>query len=268
LILQVTTRQYSKYTSYFRFQKRRRRNIAKVAGLGIVPYDEATDTFTGREMYDPDQDNYLKRAVRTQNDTRLNISTLRKLQEGGIGGKRSSATRPTRIPENPGEGFPDDSDEDEDQIESNYDFNDEALSKTADHGRPYFLNQLTMGRLQMLLTLGQASGAFPWTWNKEKHMIDKWTPAKERWWYWFWSITTFQTVLLSGFQIYAFFYRLEAGNYRQLFMWSFSFVWYSCAVVFNLNMYIFKDYIRQYINTLLFMNKKFMGKKLGVIWDS
>jgi hypothetical protein len=115
-------------------------------------------------------------------------------------------------------------------------------------------------RLQQLLLLGQTSGAFPWVWNKEKVQIDKWTPRTERYWYWFWSITTAQTVILCVYQIYAFFWRLESGKYRELFMWSFSFVWYSSAVVFNLNMYLFKDSIRQYINTLLFMNKRFMGK--------
>lgn len=43
-------------------------------------------------------------------------------------------------------------------------------------------------------------------------------------------------------------------------MSSFSLLWYTWAVYFNVNMYLYKDQIRQYINTMLDFNEKYVEK--------
>jgi hypothetical protein len=117
--------------------------VIQVAGLGLIPYDESNDTFTGREMYDPSPPNLpKKKMVRTDKDTRLNVSSLKQLQQ------RSSArrsSRPTRDPNRTDGGeFLDSSDEDEETIEENYNFQDEAFAPDPNHKRPYFLNPRSM----------------------------------------------------------------------------------------------------------------------------
>lgn len=133
---------------------------------------------------------------------------------------------------------------------------DEALA------RPYLLDATVMTRLKQLLLLGKTSGAFPWSWDKRTHRINRWSPGWEKVWVVVWAFVTVQTVFLTGFQFYSFFARVGAGNktYREVFMNSLSVYWYICAVYFNINMYLYKDLIRQYINTLFGVNKKLCGE--------
>ncbi len=127
--------------------------------------------------------------------------------------------------------------------------------------RPYLLDSTVIARLKQLLLLGKTSGSFPWSWNKKEHRIDRWSPFLERLWVIIWAFVTVQTLFLTLFQFYSFYSRVKGATktYREVFMSSLSAYWYICAVYFNVNMYLYKDQIRQYINTMFAMNRDLCG---------
>lgn len=258
-------------------KKRRRRNLAKVTGLGVKPYDETSDTYRGLDLYQTKlemESNYKMASER--------FSLTRK------SGKLSSSTRITR---DPGFSFPSIM-----QVEDNFEYYDEddgggsvysatdielggyrsrvsssigslmdATKKSAQVlARPYLLDQTVMARLKQLILLGKTSGAFPWSWNKKEHRIDKWGSLMEGLWKCSWAFFTLQTLCLTIFQFYSFYSRVkgETKTYREVFMNSLSVYWYICAVYFNVNMYLYKDLIRQYINTMFALNKELCDKFL------
>jgi len=186
-------------------------------------------------MYDPtfggasNNNNQIPKkpgVMRDDNATRISVSALHRAQI-------SSSRRPSRVAHNGNLHIPgaigEEYDDDEEEIVHNFVFEDELSGHKPDpdHKRPFFLNKKTMNRLRQLLLLGMTSGAFPWTWNKKTNRIDKWSPGMERWWYYMWAVTTVQTSILTGFQIYSFFARMTTGDksYREIFMMSFSFYW-------------------------------------------
>jgi hypothetical protein len=185
-------------------------------------------------MYDPDfGGNKSRPSLGISQDsgaTKISVSALHRAQ---ISSSRRSS-RPTRnanfhqFPGTIAEEFEEEFGEEE-EIVHNFDFDDEASGHRPDanHHRPHFLNLKTMRRLRQLLILGGTSGAFPWVWNKKTNRIDKWSTKMERFWYYMWAVTTVQTTILTGFQIYSFFARMTNGQktYRDIFMMSFSFYW-------------------------------------------
>lgn len=126
-----------------------------------------------------------------------------------------------------------------------------------------------MARLKQLLLLGTASLTFPWIWNRKEHRIDRWRPNLEKIWVGIWVLVTLQTSFITAFQFYSFYTRVATGSksYREIFQNSFSVYWYVCAVYFNVNMYLYKDAIRQYINTMFALNKELCGRWLILMID-
>jgi len=252
-------------------KKRRRRNISKVPGLGLVEYDAESDTYRGLDIYNDLYDDEFD-TVNTKPSKRLfgdsigiTISAIREARRNGT--SLSSSTRITRDPTFSSVHM-DDNDEDDDNNGKGFSSEQkeswELGEKSADVlSRPNLLDSTVMARLRQLLLLGTTSGAFPWNWNKKTVQIDKWPPWAEKLWVIMWFFVTIQTAFLTGFQFYSFYSRVkgETKTYREVFMNSLSVYWYVCAIYFNFNMYIYKDHIRQYINTMLLMNKSFCGKK-------
>lgn len=226
-------------------------------GLGTVPYDENDDLFTGTELFGPTKNLKDKPfTLRTKDDTRLRFSTSGMLEHRReAASSLNSRSRVTRDP-NYHEtevyaGFDSDSDPDYDDNENTQDFiglgpfEKRTVVHDSIRKRKQFLDKYSMQRLKQLLWLGITSGAFPWWWNERNCRIDKWSPAGELAWKFQWFFVTFQTGCLSLFQIYAFFHSFTAANksYREVFMSSFSLLWYTWAVYFNVNMYIYKDQV-------------------------
>lgn len=244
--------------------------ISQVTGLGLKPYDEETDTYQGHDIYTYDPPTSLADHFKTSSSRFFNARN----SSGGL----SSRHRVTR---DPGFTLP--------EVEDNFDYNDGSLGDYYEEedvelgyghsrrpgstfvdatrksqealDRPYLLDSTVMARLKQLVLLGKTSGAFPWSWNKKEHRIDRWSPTWERVWVAIWAFVTIQTLLLTMFQFYSFYSRVkgEIKTYREIFMMSLSMYWYICAVYFNINMYLYKDIIRQYINTMFALNKDLCG---------
>ncbi|CAL8111301.1 unnamed protein product [Orchesella dallaii] len=245
-------------------KKRKRRAIAKVTGLGTVPYDANEDNFDAKTLFSDkstnDVPNHFK--VTTGSDTRIRMTYLHELGDHQV---PQSGRRVTRDP-----AFH--------SMEDGYDEEDDFHANPSNiptyipiksreeyvKERPYFLDKTTMTRLKQILLLGMCSGTFPWKWNSKTHQIDRWSPILEKLWDYQWFFVTIQTACLTGFQFYSFISRLETDikTYREVFMNSVSVYWYVCAVYFNINMYIYKDQIRQYINTMFKFNHDFVDKYL------
>ncbi|ODM90022.1 Glucose 1,6-bisphosphate synthase [Orchesella cincta] len=224
-------------------KKRKRRAIAKVTGLGTVPYDENDDNFDARTIFSDkspnDQPNHFK--INTGPDTRIRMSYLHELGDHQLTKSGKRATRDPAFHLEEGEN-----EEDEDEQARPPNIPTYIPMKTREEyikDRPYFLDKTTMTRLKQILILGMFSGTFPWKWNSKTHRIDKWSPTFEKLWNFQWFFVTIQTALLTGFQFYSFISRLETDikTYREVFMNSVSVYWYVCAVYFNINMYTYKD---------------------------
>jgi hypothetical protein len=236
----------------------------------MVPYDETTDTYRGLDLYKTEySDPSLNQGSISKKIGESVGLTISAIHEARRNGKLSSATRITRDPT-----FNLRMEEEEEFSYSENGLDDDAFSRPGSAWessrdksahvltRPNLLDKTVMTRLRQLLLLGMTSGAFPWTWNKKTTRIDKWPRWAERLWIYFWIFSTIQTTFLTGFQFYSFYSRVkgETKTYREVFMNSLSVYWYVCAIYFNINMYLYKDQIRQYINTMLAMNAEFCGK--------
>ncbi|CAL8140069.1 unnamed protein product [Orchesella dallaii] len=244
-------------------RKRKKRNIAKVAGLAQANYNEFEDNFDGKALFTStiEERDPFPLSYRTESDTRLRMSALMHQNQSGSIKKRVTRDPKFHLEE-----------EDEYPTDFNTDRHSSVYSGSIDYKSPefyknqrsHFLDKATMNRLRQLLILGASAGAFPWKWNNKEKRIDKWSPFMERVWKVQWFFVTIQTTFLTGFQFYSFFNRVSGSNktYREVFMNSLSVYWYICAVYFNINMFIYKDQIRQYINTLLNFNKEYVQKYL------
>jgi len=254
--------------------------VYQVAGLTVAAYDEASDTFRGLDMYDSSEsnhnagyNNYLK--VGGDNSTSITMSRIHQARQNG---SRSSSTRITRDPhflidDDDGSdsetgpqqlmknrrhiGFPPDMKRSRSSVPDTINKTSEALS------RPNLLDKKVMQRLYQLVTLGLVSGSFPWYWNKKKAYVEKFSPMREKIWNVICFFLSLQMLFVFGFQIYSFYNRVANTTlltYREIFMGSFSLYWYGLNNSFTWNLYLHKESIRQYINTMLDMNKKFCGK--------
>lgn len=145
-----------------------------------------------------------------------------------------------------------------------------AQSKTSSTGdtnqRSHFLDKHTLARLKQLLHLGGASGAFPWAWNKESRSVQTWSARNVFIWKVLWFLYSVQTSLLTVYQFYVF-YHMYFSNVsakqktnREMFMSFFSVCVYLWAGYANLNLFFYKEQIREYINTMLTFNKKYVNK--------
>lgn len=127
--------------------------------------------------------------------------------------------------------------------------------------RSHFLSKLTMKRLQQVVLLGATSGSVPWRWNKKECRIEKWNYVAEKLWWLQWYIMSTKAFLLALFNIYVFTQQIsQATLYRQVFMSSNAVAWYTCFVLWTINTHWYLDQTREYINTLLIFNKKYVDK--------
>ncbi|CAL8128905.1 unnamed protein product [Orchesella dallaii] len=237
-------------------KKRKRRNLAKVNGLSTIQYDEADDNYDGITVFikDNHQANNLSR-----HETQIRMSSL-------LQNSKSTHRSNTRVTRDPTFHMEDDEDDDEREIENCWVSPPSSPRSQsgfrATEERPYFLDQTTMARLRQIILLGIFSGTFPWTWNSKKHRVDRWSPGWEKLWNVQWFFVTLQTGILTLFQFYPMYKTVEehAITHRKIFMLSVNIFVYACAMCFNVNMYFYKEPIRQYINTLFRTNRQFMEK--------
>ncbi|CAL8075886.1 unnamed protein product [Orchesella dallaii] len=232
-------------------KKRNRRNLNKVSGLSFIQYNESEDLFDGTAVFTSGKSNY----VRKEHASNLRISAF--LQESNCS---SSTTRITRDPT-----FHIDV-EDTDVIKDYMDYDSERAPYSDAGGvknRQYFLDKLTIRRLRQILFLGLLSGAFPWIWNSKKHRIDRWTRGWEKAWKIQWLILFIHTCVLTLYQGKLVIESIPKGpkaTYRKFFMGFVSLFWYFFATIFNINIIVYQDSIRSYINTLFRFNFEFMKK--------
>lgn len=138
-----------------------------------------------------------------------------------------------------------------------------AVSSSNTNICPVLIDEILIPRLRSILTLGLLSFAFPWTWNKSEFQIEKFSPGLEKIWKVIWTLISIQTAFITLFQVYSFTTRMHVdsdGSYRPIFMSSFGALWYTYAITLDIFMLIYRDKIRRYINTLLTINKKYVGK--------
>lgn len=129
--------------------------------------------------------------------------------------------------------------------------------------RTHFLDKVCMRRLHQLIIIGSLCGAFPWTWSSKKKRIEPWIPRVTRCWWVFWILFVIQTAFLTIYQFYSFFYNLSHYDHRtnrEIFMGVISLSFYVYCLDYYIQMYWYKEEMREYINTLLFFNKKHVDK--------
>ncbi|CAL8132912.1 unnamed protein product [Orchesella dallaii] len=238
-------------------RKRRTKNLAKVAGLSTMQYIEAEDIFDEKSVFSsPNNINVVQiPTVGKHSATKIGMSAL--FQESNLTNKLRVTRNPIFHMENQENNY-------EEEVNDHYDVekapNAEILG-VAD--RPYFLDKQTITRLRQVLLLGMFSGTFPWRWNARTHRVDKWSPAWEKSWKILWAIHFIQTSVLTLYQCYFLIKSIPKGpnaTYRKFFMGFISWVWYFFATIFNINIFIYQDRIRSYINTLFSFNFEFMKK--------
>ncbi|CAL8132916.1 unnamed protein product [Orchesella dallaii] len=229
-------------------KKRSKRNLTKVSGLSKILYNEAEDLFDGT-------------SVSTSGDRnkkpKLNLRISDFLQESRCSSSKERITRdPTFYMEIHDNTF------DEDYV----DYNSGShlyLDAGGMKERPYFLDKLTIRRLRQILFLGLFSGTFPWIWNSKKNRIDKWNRGCEKAWKIMWVILFIHTSVLTLYQGNLVLESIPKGpnaTYRKFFMGFVSLFWYFFATIFNINILIYQDSIRLYINTLFRFNFEFVKK--------
>ncbi|CAL8128907.1 unnamed protein product [Orchesella dallaii] len=239
-------------------KKRKRRNLAKVNGLSTIQYDEADDNYDGVTVFPKDDQNAINLLG---HGTQIRISSL-------LQNSQSAHRSNLRVTRDPAFHMEDDEDNNEGEIENGWISPPSSPRSQSQSGfgtveeRPYFLDKTTMTRLRQIILLGVFSGTFPWTWNSKKHRVERWSPGWEKLWNVQWFFVTVQTGILTLFQFYPMYKTAEehVTSHRKLFMGSLNVFIYACAMCFNVNMYFYKEPIRQYINTLFRTNRKLMDK--------
>ncbi len=123
-----------------------------------------------------------------------------------------------------------------------------------------------MRRLKQVLWLGQKSGAFPWKWDAKTSRIEKWSAFFEKIWCYQWAIVLVQTVFLSVFHLNVFWNAIKAAEaYRTAFQSTFSPLWFSYSLIFNGNVYYYKERVRT-VNITAFGLIQIWNKKLTYIF--
>jgi len=229
-------------------KKRRRRALAKVAGLSMVPYEEETDTFFGIDLHGSKDINIIHKEVCVKTgDCVISISQL---ESSKLKNKKNiTFASQNRTP---------------------YDHNNtdgekpsrSEQSNEAGSNRHVLLNFRALFTLRCLLIMGTSTLSFPWSWNKETQRIDKWSPRNKRIWWTVYRLSIFQTVLLTGYQVYTFYLKLQEPHetFRGVFMAFMGLYWYITCVNLNFFMYKYREKTRHFINTLLALNETFCGE--------
>ncbi|CAL8132910.1 unnamed protein product [Orchesella dallaii] len=238
-------------------RKRRTKTLAKVIGLSTIPYIEAEDTFDKKSAVSSLNSNRALQTPSTSTHTATKIGMSALVQE-------SNRTNKLRVTRNPTFHMENEQDKNEDEVYDNYDVERGPQSeKLGAADRPYFLDKQTITRLRQILLLGLFSGTIPWRWNAKKHRVEKWSPAWEKSWNIFWVIFFIHTSVLTLYQCNFVIKSIPKGpnaTYRKFFMGFIALFWHFFATIFNINIFIYQDSIRLYINTLFRFNFEFMKK--------
>lgn len=129
--------------------------------------------------------------------------------------------------------------------------------------RTHFFDKTSITRLQQTILLGMSSGALPWRWNKKDCRIERCSPHLEKLWNIQWYLVALNALILTFFHIYIFLKQAsQATEYREVFMSYNAIAWYYCFVLWSINSYLYREKIRNYINTLIQFNKDNVEKFL------
>lgn len=194
-------------------------------------------------------------SISTKNYATLHMSSSELADvRKNTGRELSSRTRPTRNPlfhHNSQESFDveDGQPQTEDSLQDSTEKNQfEQNPNIGTNDRPYLLGSHTLSRLKQILFLGMTSGTFPWKWDKSKHQIYNFSPKFSKGWELFRALFAFQTCCITIFQVYIFWQTASSGNLtnREIFITSFSLMWYWEWIDYALNMYIYGERVRIY----------------------
>lgn len=156
-------------------------------------------------------------------------------------------------------------DESRDAPEDLFEDTDPRRGDPNDHGRSHFLDKQSMTRLSNVVLIGTLCGTFPWKWNGRTKRIEQWSPGMVKFWWIIWTLFIIQTVCLTIYQLASFLHHLrldEGRTNREIFMSWISVTFYIYALDFATTMYFYKEPMREYVNTLLSFNEKFVAKYL------
>ncbi|OXA44190.1 uncharacterized protein LOC118438390 [Folsomia candida] len=229
-------------------KKKRRRNLAKVTGLGALGYQESNDAFDIQQLYSGGGGG----------------GAIWEDQADGSSTRSGSITRPTRAPYPPTGNDPEwgatrqssATGSTSSYIPSGYPPPAEPGSSKAE--RPCLLSKNAVSRLKQVCIVGALVWALPWRYDAKTRRVERWSPGLHRVWSAIWWAFAVQNTVLLGYQFYSFFARvqLDNGSYRPVFMNSFCVFWYLYSISLNTTMHMYRDKFRIYINTLLAFNEK------------
>lgn len=241
--------------------KRRRRNLAKVTGIGTIGYQESSDVFNIQQIYGGDLgiNNLLKEQspqhgspdppIRMGNNIRpTRIPDLSyDVKEGGGGMRPETSYSPRRSPSTPMEEEP---------------HAPPGYLGSAKAERPCLLSTNAVNRLRQVCIAGALTWALPWWYDHKSRRVKLCSPGVLRVWSMVWWVFVVQNTSLTGYQFYALLTRvqLDNGSYRPVFMNSLSLCWYLYSISLNTVMHLYREKFRCYINTLLAFNEKNVGE--------